>query len=148
MGSIRQFPKRRCRSNSFWQNLFPIKASDKRMSFDHSSFSPLALFVQLSSQLLFHHSFQFPGTEKQSIGMSGQFSEIPLLIKRFRPLVNAVEQHSNEGENLARLITVVQGLGQEQTAQPQAMRVLMDSQPGEHGDRQHPTRQPFSNLRR
>jgi hypothetical protein len=53
--------------------------------------------------------------------MSRQFSKAPLLVEGFCPLVDAIEEDGDEGEGLAGLPAIAQGLCQQQASQPAAL---------------------------
>src|SRR5690349_16375510 len=80
--------------------------------------------------------------------MPGKLLEIPALIERFGFIVDAVQYHRDEGECLACLVAVTQGLRQKKPSKALALVGRADSQPGQSSDGQEPARQPFGKFSR
>lgn len=67
--------------------------------------------------------------------MARQFVKIPLPIKRFRLVIDAIEDDGDECERLAGLVTVAQSLCEEETSKPLTLTIPDDAQPCENRNR-------------
>src|SRR5260370_81126 len=73
--------------------------------------------------------------------MAGQLFKIPVLIERLCRVADTVEDDGDESEGAAGFGTLAQGLSQEQPTQSLALVRGAYSQPRQHGDGEHSTRQ-------
>src|SRR5262245_60566816 len=73
--------------------------------------------------------------------MARKLGEVPPLVKRLGMCVEAVQNDGDEGKRLAACMAVVERLGEQQVTQSLAVPRLIDSQPGQVGDREGPARE-------
>jgi hypothetical protein len=55
--------------------------------------------------------------------MSRKFLKVVVLVEGFGRVINAVEDYGDEGEGLAGVEAVAEGLGEEETPEPLALRL-------------------------
>src|SRR5262245_2289047 len=88
-----------------------------------------------------HHRLELSRAQEQTVRVAGQFAEFELLVERLRRIIHAVEDDRYECERVTRLITVAQGLGQQESAEALPLVLDRHPKPCKDGDRQHPPRQ-------
>ncbi len=81
----------------------------------------------LPSSRSLDHRLQLLGAEVQPVRRTGKSLEIPFLMERPRLVIDAVEDHRDERERLAGLMTVEQGLSEQKPPQSLALIGLADS---------------------
>ena len=74
--------------------------------------------------------------------MPRQFLEVEPMVERLGGVVDAVDDHGDEGKRLAGLETIVEGLGEEEAAEALPLALDTDAEPGEDRHGQLPAWEP------
>jgi len=82
-----------------------------------------------------HHGLELSPTQKQSVVVTGQRAEIPTPIEGSGLVIEAVEDHRDEGEGLAGVVAIPQRLGEQAAPKSMTLIGIANAEPSQDSNR-------------